>query len=213
MGATCSSNSTNPNCTNPTIQLNSNPILNPIPTTNPSLTNSTAIIPNVELIKKIENFTFILLSKQKDAIYNYVIVNIEETGKIYKYYTSNSELGIWRLCLIRPEDKNNYKGTDFYINNFFVKHDYVQNTLIHLELQDFINENFDKLSLLSKNSKYMCSLIYSIVNPINDINKPIINLPENNQPNFTKIPSNITSFTPNNDKITYEYNIINGYRI
>ena len=68
MGATCSSNSLNPNCTNPTIQLNSNPIPNPIPTTNPSLTNSTAIIPNVELIKKIENFTFILLSKQTKLI-------------------------------------------------------------------------------------------------------------------------------------------------
>ena len=184
MGATCSSNSLNPNCTNPTIQLNSNPIptvtnptaavTNPSAVANLSLTNPTiaanptTIIPKVEFKKKIDNFTFILLSKQKDDRYNYVIVNIEEIGKTYKYYSSNSELGLWRLCLIRAENNMFYKGTDFNINNSLVKHDYVQNTLIHLELQDFINQNFDKLILLQKNSKNICPIItddeYNIIN-------------------------------------------------
>ena len=46
-------------------------------------------------------------------------------------YSSTSELGMWRICLINGQDY--YKGNP--------KLDYVQTTLVHLDLQHFINNH------------------------------------------------------------------------
>ena len=57
--------------------------------------------------------------------------NSDETIYDFWVYSSTSELGMWRICLINGQDY--YKGNP--------KLDYVQTTLVHLDLQHFINNH------------------------------------------------------------------------
>jgi hypothetical protein len=72
-------------------------------------------------------------------------IHSHEDGRLpfsFWVYRSNSELGFWRLCISKETDLRNlilYKGE--------TNTDYVQATFIHLQLQQFINEN---ISLISK---------------------------------------------------------------
>ena len=58
-------------------------------------------------------------------------------GKMWAAYRSNSECGFWRL-LIRT-------NTGYNKQVFRGNYDYVQQTLLHLDLQNFINNIYDKL--------------------------------------------------------------------
>ena len=87
----------------------------------------------------IDNITFRLdgYNPPNDSVDKHClkITSISPTGIEYELYLYRSEtsLGLWRLgCW----DRNMlYKGT----------HDYVQQTLIHFTLQDFINKNISKV--------------------------------------------------------------------
>ena len=55
-------------------------------------------------------------------------------------YTSNSELGMWRVCIL-DDDRKYEKGID-----------YVQSTLVHLELQQFLNsQRLDRFKSIGPN--------------------------------------------------------------
>ena len=58
--------------------------------------------------------------------------------KILYAYRSTSEMGVWRLGYLR--------GGDCGLNKFSL--DYVQGSILHHELQKFINEHFDLLGLV-----------------------------------------------------------------
>lgn len=80
---------------------------------------------------KIDGYSFVLESRtppqsQREAI------AIKTKDARYCYYRSDSEMGIWRLCMI--SDYGIDKGVD-----------YVTSSFISIELQQFINENLSKL--------------------------------------------------------------------
>jgi len=60
--------------------------------------------------------------------------------QIYNAYTSVSELGMWRLCLLQSNN----------VDNFYKFDNYIQATLLDIRLQIFINMNFDLLPFVSK---------------------------------------------------------------
>jgi hypothetical protein len=66
-------------------------------------------------------------------------------------YQSNSELGLWRLCIF--SDPINTEISEGKFTPFAKGVDYVQSTLIHLELQKFINTNIDKIRFEEFNPK------------------------------------------------------------
>ena len=88
----------------------------------------------------INGIKFTLLEKLN--IDNIVVISSEINSHTiqFKVYPSTSELGLWRLCLNTPNNgRYKYKG------NNKLKFDYIQTTLIHLDLQKFINDNLSKL--------------------------------------------------------------------
>jgi len=84
-------------------------------------------------------------------------VNIESKDNInFWVYQSNTELGLWRF-LLEVVKSNNYPIDTTYEKGY----DYVQSTLIHLQLQEFINANLSQLEhidyyddLVKKSSDY-----------------------------------------------------------
>ena len=109
----------------------------------------------------IDGIDFILIKKTsyddryKDVVNVESIITDDDEQQKYNFwvYRSNSELGLWRLCLeIRGKF---YKGPD-----------YIQSTLIHVELQNFINENMDLIPLVS--NKKACFYRKSLHDVIND---------------------------------------------
>jgi len=89
----------------------------------------------------INGIKFTLLEKLN--IDNIVVISSELNSRTiqFKVYPSTSELGLWRLCLNTTSNNYKYKGDNKS------KFDYIQTTLIHLDLQRFINDNLHKLSL------------------------------------------------------------------
>ena len=90
----------------------------------------------------INGIKFTLIEKLN--IDNIVVISSEINNRTiqFKVYPSTSELGLWRLCLnTKRDNRHKYKGDSK------LKFDYIQTTLIHLELQRFINENLHKLPL------------------------------------------------------------------
>jgi len=61
-------------------------------------------------------------------------------------YRSNSEVGLWRACVYWAGVKTYYKGSD-----------YITSTFINIELQNFININYEKLPKLDKDFTIYCS--------------------------------------------------------
>ena len=89
---------------------------------------------------RIDDFTFTLLLNVKNIIPGYeniikIQVSSSNINLIIWVYQSNSELGLWRLCsfIMTPDNHQ------ISLNKGDV--DYVQSSLIHLDLQKFINEN------------------------------------------------------------------------
>ncbi len=71
-----------------------------------------------------------------------------ENRALFWVYASQSELGMWRLCYTynrRPDGRLQYDKLTVIPGNPKGTGDYVQTTLIHIELQKFINENISKL--------------------------------------------------------------------
>jgi hypothetical protein len=106
---------------------------------------------------------------------------VEESFWIYK---SNSELGLWRLCIIRRHFRS------FSEEYSFAKgEDYVQTTLIHVDLQLYVNKLLKKglipevfLSEIEKDDECVCFIssdrcfefndkIYDVINDPNRIIK------------------------------------------
>jgi hypothetical protein len=76
-----------------------------------------------------------------------VLNELRET-KIYPdfwVYQSNSELGLWRLCIF--SDQRRTRVAEGIFTPFDKGIDYVQSTLIHLELQKFINKNIHNIRI------------------------------------------------------------------
>lgn len=65
----------------------------------------------------------------------------EELINSFWTYRSNSELGLWRLCVTTA--KSMFRHRSFYKGAY----DYIQSTLLHMELQRFINENIDTIPI------------------------------------------------------------------
>ena len=74
-----------------------------------------------------------------------VIDDDEEKKYNFWVYRSNSELGLWRLCI-------DLRG------KFHKGPDYIQSTLIHVELQKFINDNIDVIPFVSNLYGFMRSM-------------------------------------------------------
>jgi len=84
----------------------------------------------------IDGITFQLLGRaKKSERYNLVVqirsIDMEGKERDFWTYRSNSELGLWRLCM---------KTTEFSATFYKGENDYVQASLIHLSLQRFLNE-------------------------------------------------------------------------
>ena len=76
------------------------------------------------------------------------VLNEPRETKIYPdfwVYQSNSELGLWRLCVF--SDQRRTRIAEGIFTQFDKGLDYVQSTLIHLELQKFINENIHNIRI------------------------------------------------------------------
>jgi len=105
----------------------------------------------------IDDFTFSLLSKYQAR---YLLVQINSynhktrTSKIFWVYPSKSEVGLWR-CMIQVGTQDPYIGnrqiykgkndkpfSEFTEDNYY---DYIQQTFIHLTLQQFLNEHVGDL--------------------------------------------------------------------
>jgi hypothetical protein len=119
----------------------------------------------MSLTISIDGIEFTLLRKTNyDDRYKEVVnvesIIVEDDDEIQKYnfwvYRSNSELGLWRLCI-------NLRG------KFHKGPDYIQSTLIHIELQHFINENIELIPFVSNNGKIkLCSYKSLITDVIDD---------------------------------------------
>jgi len=102
-------------------------------------------------IIKINNIEFKLIKKRHSD--NYLLVNIiskflHSVNKKFVthnfwVYGSNSELGLWRYCTTVEGEGILYKGNFSSSNGY--EFDYVQSTLIHLKLQEFITVNLELL--------------------------------------------------------------------
>jgi hypothetical protein len=88
----------------------------------------------------IDSVSFALLNKWKiikSSHYHVCVTfqtNFEGQVRRFAAYKSNSYM-FWRLCILYDKNKKFYKG----------RHDYIQQTFLHLELQKYINANYHLL--------------------------------------------------------------------
>jgi hypothetical protein len=120
-------------------------------------------------------YLFTLISYDSDDLDNRGSVKITSKSIIsdtsientFFVYSSKSELGFWRLCMMKKKTHNPklYKGL----------YDYVQQTFIHLELQNFININLESLQKESHNKCFYddVTIITEIQNHIDYKNRII----------------------------------------
>jgi len=102
----------------------------------------------------IDDYTFTLIRQTNHTEkYNHVVEisvirNIDQTPfPNFWVYQSNSELGFWRLCYINIINRLGIETTPFHKGN----NDYIQSTLIHLNLQIFINKQIDNIPFVELN--------------------------------------------------------------
>ena len=91
----------------------------------------------------IDGNTFTLLGKMISR--NYLLVRIQTKDTMFHVYPSNSELGMWRFCVYNHQNLL-HKGKNTETANY--TYDYVQTTLLHFDLQQFINETLGTLPWL-----------------------------------------------------------------
>lgn len=96
----------------------------------------------------IGDYNFRLVSKFTVEHYIHVVIETfnSEEKETFVCYRSHSECGLWRfnVCL-------SFRGAPMITQKLKGENDYIQETLIHLELQIFLNNNLD---LLSEDSQY-----------------------------------------------------------
>jgi hypothetical protein len=76
--------------------------------------------------------------------------------KTFYLYSSFSECGFWRLCI----HKHNFEYGAISITLDKGKNDYVQETFINFKLQNFINNNIDKILINNELEKIKCELSF-----------------------------------------------------
>jgi len=112
------------------------------------------------------NFTLLLnlnyvLPSYKNTIKIHISSNIPNDSNVYPefwVYQSNSELGLWRLCSFMMD-------SDSHITMNKGDVDYIQSSLIHLDLQKFINKNITKItSEVYDRNKHKCVCLDKIYN-------------------------------------------------
>jgi len=138
----------------------------------------------------IDNYKFTAIRYTSLDIRYQLVVNIKSESLLngseesFWIYKSNSELGLWRLCIIR----RNFRS--FSEEFTFAKgEDYVQTTLIHIDLQLYINKLLKHnlipevtLSEIEKDDQCVCFIssdrcfefndqIYDVINDRNRIIK------------------------------------------
>jgi hypothetical protein len=100
------------------------------------------------IMGKIVKGSFLLGGNTYVSTYNQVHINSQTASEENDFvcYSSHSEVGMWRLSYF---EENSYNKSI----------DYVQSTLIHLELQHVINMEFDSLRLINEDESYFHKLI------------------------------------------------------
>jgi hypothetical protein len=108
---------------------------------------------------EIDRITFRLIQKIWNGHYTLVQIESEHNMKTTTFYVypSKSELGVWRFC---SYDKSFvYKGATIETENY--TYDYVQHTLIHIQLQLYINQHLDALPEIDQ-------ALYPAIDPYKD---------------------------------------------
>jgi hypothetical protein len=122
---------------------------------------------------------------QRDYInMNYYSVDVKPYS-LFWIYPSKSELGVWRLAGTNVNNKQMNKLDSFQmtVGSFaYYIGDYVQSTLIHLDLQSFINANLAGLPQLEKRDAmnlmgYINGLPNVESNPLRQITNDICSMP------------------------------------
>jgi len=108
---------------------------------------------DTSLFIEIDNirFTLLLMTRLNENYQKLIkikvnVLNEPRETKIYPdfwIYQSNSELGLWRLCIF--SDPRRTRVVEGIFSPFGKGVDYVQSTLVHLELQTFINKNIHNI--------------------------------------------------------------------
>jgi hypothetical protein len=107
-------------------------------------------------IIEIGSNKFQLISKNVTKEYLFILIRNIGHDFTFLVYRSNSHGGIFRLCTRTTEGEMHlYKGLD----------DYVTQTFIHIELQKFIIENYEKLITNPELSIEKCPCVQSKINP------------------------------------------------
>lgn len=78
-----------------------------------------------------------LIKPSKKTLRRNTIKTMIQSNEKYAAYRSRSELGVWRLLFFN-DNGSFYKG----------KYDYVQQTMIHFDLQKYFNEHYDSLPVV-----------------------------------------------------------------
>ena len=101
----------------------------------------------------IGTYTFTVVSKKTTSLRNIVLIQCTDgkTENEFHVYASISELMTWRLCY-KTGEGHIYKG-DFNYKHY----DYVQQTLIHVDLQKCIHRAFD---FLKDDPSIDCEMLY-----------------------------------------------------
>jgi hypothetical protein len=144
-----------------------------------------------DLTVQIDNIQFKLIGKSLDGPYEYIAIlghhmDPEYEGKPYSLfwiYPSKSEIGMWRLAgtksygtgynkldnrIEEASPSSKYSDYTYYVG------DYVQTTLIHLDLQKFVNNNLNN-PLLPVIQLGESTNMLEYVNNLPNKNYPIIN--------------------------------------
>ena len=92
-----------------------------------------------------KNYHTIILEERKKVVITSQNIITGEQNRFYAY-TSVSQLGTWRLCILEPNNR---------LNKF---DNYIQATLIDIRLQNFINMNFDLLPYAESSDTFTSKL-------------------------------------------------------
>lgn len=95
-----------------------------------------------------------IINQYYDNYDKIVIISVDDKGirQLFWAYQSNSELGIWRLCgsLVHRGDHIFNKLVDFYGKYGIDYGDYVQSTLLHIKLQEYLTQVKPRLPVLEQ---------------------------------------------------------------
>ena len=100
-----------------------------------------------------KNYHTIILEERKKVVITSQNIKTGEEKRFFAY-TSVSQLGTWRLCILEPNNR---------LNKF---DNYIQATLIDIRLQNFINMNFDLLPYSESSDTFTRRLVENEIKSI-----------------------------------------------